>query len=98
MLSGSAIAVPPKSLVEGSIVTFGSDTAISSNVTSLVPVLVIVVDIVVKPPIPEAKQLPGEVSFEVTEEIRMLLVVADIGVREPNPEVSVCFTGFPLFM
>lgn len=84
MLSGSAIATPPNVLVEVSIVTFGSDMAISSNVTALVPVLVMVVEIVVVPPTPEAKQLPGAVSFEVTEEIRMLLLVAEIGVSDPN--------------
>jgi hypothetical protein len=39
VMSGSAIDEPPKVLVEESMVTLGSVTAMSSNVTGLVPVL-----------------------------------------------------------
>lgn len=97
VISGSAIDEPPKVLVEESMVTLGSVTAMSSNVTGLVPVLVIVVEIVVVPPTPEEKHVPV-LSFDVTDEILILLVVAEIGVSDPKPEVSVCFTGLPLLM
>ena len=98
VIDGSDIDEPSNVLDEDVIVTFGSVTAISSRVTGALPVFVMVVEIVVVPPIPDAKQVLPSLSVELIDEMRILLVVADIGVSEPNPEVSVCFTGLPLLM